>query len=109
MSESSLTVYTKENCSYCMLAKSFLENNDIPFEMVDIGVNAESRDFILNEGHRSVPQIYRGDQLFVEGGYKALIDLGAEKIKLKLSSTTQEEVNTSGEVASSGKKGFLRG
>jgi len=39
---------------------------------------------MLGEGHRSVPQIYNGDDLFVEGGYSALVRLTEDEIKAKL-------------------------
>ena len=31
-----LTLYTKNNCGYCLQAKAMFKNNDIPFEEVNI-------------------------------------------------------------------------
>jgi hypothetical protein len=41
------------------------------------------RDFVLSEGHRTVPQIYQNGELFVEGGYtgmKQYLDTLTEKV-----------------------------
>ena len=76
-----LTVYTKNNCGYCMQAKALLKNRDIEFEEVNIEENDEARDFVIAEGHRTVPQIYEGTELFVEGGFYGLKDkLEKEKV-----------------------------
>lgn len=79
-----LTVYTKKNCGYCMQAKALLKNNDIPYEEVNIEENTEARDFVINEGHRTMPQIYHNGKLFVDGGFTGLNSLGVEGIKEQL-------------------------
>lgn len=79
-----LTLYTKNNCGYCMQAKALLKNNNIEFEEINIEENPEARDFVINEGHRTMPQIYKDGKLFVEGGYTGLRDLGVPVIKEKL-------------------------
>lgn len=67
-----LTVYTKNNCGYCMQAKNLLRNRDIEFEEVNIESDDVARDFVIAEGHRTMPQIYEGTELFVEGGFQGL-------------------------------------
>ena len=79
-----LTLYSKNNCAYCLQAKALLKNNDIPFEEVNIETNTPARDFILSEGHRTMPQVYRDGKLFVEGGFTGLQQLGVDDIKTKL-------------------------
>lgn len=79
-----ITLYSKNNCAYCLQAKALLKNNDIPFEEVNIETNASARDFILSEGHRTMPQVYRDGKLFVEGGFTGLQKLGVDDIKTKL-------------------------
>lgn len=79
-----ITLYSKNNCAYCLQAKALLKNNDIPFEEVNIETNASARDFILSEGHRTMPQVYREGKLFVEGGFNGLQKLGVDDIKTKL-------------------------
>ncbi len=48
--------------------KTLLNNNSIPFEEVNIGLDPDARKFVVNEGHRTVPQLYVKGQLLVEGG-----------------------------------------
>jgi len=82
-----LTLYTKNNCGYCLQAKALLKNNDIPYEEINIEQNPDAMTFVLNEGHRTMPQIYCEGKLFVEGGYQGLSVLGADTIKTKLGLT----------------------
>jgi glutaredoxin 3 len=79
-----LTIYSKNNCGYCMQAKALLKNNNIAFEEVNIDSNDDARDFVLNEGHRTMPQIYHNGNLFVEGGFQGLHAMGVDGIKNKL-------------------------
>lgn len=79
-----LTLYTKNNCGYCLQAKALLKNNDISFEEINIETDVEAREFILSEGHRTMPQIYYQRKLFVEGGFTGLNALGADGIKNKM-------------------------
>ena len=79
-----LTLYTKNNCGYCLQAKAMLKNNDIPYTEVNIEEDAEAIAFVVDEGHRTMPQIYQNDKLFVEGGFTGLRDLGVDAIKTRL-------------------------
>lgn len=83
-----LTLYTKNNCGYCLQAKALLKNNDIPYEEVNIETSEEARNFVINEGHRTMPQIYKEGKLFVEGGFTGLKDLGVDTIKTRLGLTS---------------------
>lgn len=67
-----ITIYSKNNCAFCVQAKNLLTMKGVKFEEVKIDENAEARDFVLNEGHRTVPQIYKDGKLLVEGGYQGL-------------------------------------
>ena len=76
-----LTVYTKNNCGYCMQAKALLKNRDIEFEEVNIEENPEAREFLINEGLKTMPQIFEGKLLWVVGGFHGLKDkLNKEKV-----------------------------
>ena len=79
-----LTVYSKNNCPYCVQAKSLLELKGIEYEEVKIDEVPEAREFVLSEGHRTVPQIYQNGELFVEGGFQGLSTLTESQIKEKL-------------------------
>lgn len=83
-----ITLYTKDHCPFCTQAKNLLNNNSIPFEEVNIGLDTGAREFIVNEGHRTVPQLYVKGQLLVEGGYQGLAKAPLEIIKQRI-----EELN----------------
>ena len=70
-----LKVYSKSNCPFCDRAKHLLTQKGIVYEEVRVDLNPEAREFIMQAGHRTVPQIYLGDQVFVEGGYQGLAGL----------------------------------
>jgi len=83
-----ITIYTKDFCPFCTQAKTLLEQNNIPFEEVNIGTDSQARDFVVNAGHRTVPQLYVKDKLLVEGGYQGLAKVPVETIKQRI-----EELN----------------
>jgi glutaredoxin len=67
-----ITVYSKNNCPYCVQAKNLLRSRGVQFEEINIEEQPEAREFIVTEGHRTVPQIYRDGKVLVEGGYMGL-------------------------------------
>jgi glutaredoxin 3 len=67
-----LTVYSKNNCPFCDKAKYLLETKGVAYEEVKIDETPEAREFVMSEGHRTVPQIYKDGKLLVEGGYMGL-------------------------------------
>jgi len=70
-----LKVYSKSNCPFCDRAKHLLTQKGIVYEEVRVDLDPDAREFIMQAGHRTVPQIYLGDQVFVEGGYQGLASL----------------------------------
>ena len=79
-----LTIYSKANCPYCEMAKAYLVRKNINFTEVKIDENPGAREFILSEGHRSVPQIYQDGKLFVDGGHQGLISLTESELLTRL-------------------------
>jgi len=67
-----ITVYSKNNCPFCVQAKSLLQLRGVDFEVVILDESTEAREFIVGEGHRTVPQIYQDGKLLVEGGFQGL-------------------------------------
>jgi glutaredoxin len=63
-------VYTKNACGYCNMAKNLLKSKDITFEEVNIEDHPEAREFVINEGHRTMPQIYINEKSI--GGFDQL-------------------------------------
>ena len=66
-----LTVYTKDNCPFCDMAKALLESKGVEFTTVNVSEKSEARDFLIEIGLRSVPQIFNGTTL-IQGGYQGL-------------------------------------
>lgn len=85
-----LTVYSKQNCPFCDRAKNLLDLKGIPYQEVRVDQDAQAREFVVQKGHRSVPQIYLDEELFVEGGYAGLArlqDQDFEKLKEKINAS----------------------
>ena len=78
-----LKVYYKDNCPYCVKAKEWLRNNGFDFEEIDVARDYPALDFLKSRSHRTVPQIYFGDRLVVEGGWMGLEKM--TKVDLQLS------------------------
>lgn len=69
-----LTVYTKDDCGYCVMLKNLLEKTGIAYEEVNIKENEDARTMLKEAGHKTVPQIYQNGELFVEGGYRGMYE-----------------------------------
>jgi glutaredoxin 3 len=82
-----LTVYSKKHCPFCDRAKALLKNKDIQFEEVKIDEDTTAREFIMEQGHRTVPQIYHQGKLFVEGGFQGLSKLSTDEIRTRMGLT----------------------
>jgi glutaredoxin len=67
-----IKIYSTSSCNYCVKAKQFLESKDINYIEVNIGQDDEAKTWLLAQGHRSVPQIYK-DGILIEGGYDGLL------------------------------------
>jgi len=70
-----IKIYTKTTCPYCDQAKQLLEAFGFEYNTINIEQDSEARSWLLNEGHRSVPQIYVNDKL-LEGGLTGLKNAG---------------------------------
>jgi glutaredoxin len=44
----------------------------VAFEEINIEEQPKAREFILAEGHRTMPQIYQDGKILVAGGYMGL-------------------------------------
>ena len=85
----SLTLYSKNNCIYCMKAKKLLSDSGIKFEEINIDDDPkgeEIKEWLITEGHKTMPQIYNGEELYVTGGYDGLANLLAGKEQIDSSS-----------------------
>ncbi|MCW8890695.1 MAG: glutathione S-transferase N-terminal domain-containing protein [Sedimenticola sp.] len=57
-----ITLYSSRNCSYCRRAKSYLQQNHIPFSEQDVERNKRAQLDFMRAGGRGVPLIVIGDQ-----------------------------------------------
>jgi glutaredoxin 3 len=73
-----VTVYSKNNCPFCVQAKNLLKLKGVEYTEVKIDEDLSAKDFILSEGHRTVPQLYKDGKLLVEGGYQGLAKKDSE-------------------------------
>ena len=88
-----LTIYSKNNCPFCVQAKHYLQSKNIHFREINIEQDSDAREFIQGRGHRSVPQIYWADKIFVEGGWAGLSKMSTEDIEneIELRSSLQDQ------------------
>lgn len=56
-----IVVYSKNVCPYCVQAKNLLDSKGIKYTEVNIETNAAGRDYLVEKGLRSVPQIFFGE------------------------------------------------
>lgn len=53
-----VVVYSKANCPACVKLKNELTLKAVEFEEVRVDLDPAQRQFLLDNGHRSVPQAY---------------------------------------------------
>jgi glutaredoxin len=75
-----LTIYSKNNCPFCVMAKNYLQSKNINFLEVNIEQDQEAQEFIQRQGLRTVPQIFMDGKIFVEGGWSGLSKMTADDI-----------------------------
>ena len=77
MSAPRVTVYTKENCPFCVRAKHLLTKKGVPFEEISVEGRDDLRLWLVEQsGQRTVPQIFAGGRPL--GGYTDLAALDAD-------------------------------
>jgi glutaredoxin len=63
------------------MAKQYLTKHEFEFETIDVTENTEAREFLINEGHRTMPQIYHKGKLLIEGGGMGLTRLQPDYVR----------------------------
>lgn len=79
-----LTIYTKPGCQYCAAAKQYLNDNGIEYNEIDITLNEDKADWLRNQGFRSLPVIYAGDEPLINGGWTTLKTMRKHEIMERL-------------------------
>lgn len=67
-----LEVYSKSNCPNCEKAKGMLDIAGIEYTVIKVDEDQFAYQFLVAEGHRAVPQIYKDGKLEVVGGVQGL-------------------------------------
>jgi glutaredoxin len=62
------------------MAKNYLQSKNINFREINIEQDPAAREFIQQQGLRTVPQIFMDGKIFVEGGWTGLSNMSAEDI-----------------------------
>lgn len=76
-----LTVYSQTKCPNCVYAAQRLTEYGIPFTEVKIDQDDVAKQFILGRGFRTVPQIFLGNDVFVQGGWLGLKEMSEQQVK----------------------------
>lgn len=66
-----ITIYSKNNCPFCDRAKALLESKGVGFKTVNIEQEPDAREYLVDQGLRSVPQVFK-DGVLLPGGYQGL-------------------------------------
>jgi len=85
-----LKLYSKSNCPHCANAKAKLSQLNIVFEEINIEADQTARDFLVEQGFRTVPQIFVDNELLVEGGWNGLKSLSNDEIFQRLNIITEK-------------------
>ncbi len=52
-----ITVYSKPNCMQCEMTKKYLQENNVPFESIDVTKNEEALNAIKQAGYTGMPVV----------------------------------------------------
>jgi len=85
-----ITLYSKPNCPFCNRSKAWLTQNSIPFRTIDITEDDAAREFLKSAGHKTVPQLYVGTRLLVEGGFEGLSKCDPKQLKESIYANPEE-------------------
>ncbi len=63
------------------MAKQYLDKHGFAYEEIRVDTNPEARQFLIDEGHRTMPQLYHKGKLLVEGGGQALVRMNPNTVR----------------------------
>lgn len=89
-----LTVYSKNNCPYCTQVKNYLQLHGVAYDEINIEQDTVARDFVLSQGHRTMPQIYLRGELFVQGGWQGISKLSHQDLHDRLQADNLNNLGT---------------
>ena len=50
-----ITLYSKDNCRYCVAVANFLRNNGVEFKEINIDEDEEGMKHVIDKGYMSIP------------------------------------------------------
>lgn len=50
-----ITLYSKDNCRYCVAVATFLRNNGVDFKEINIDEDEEGMKHVIDKGYMSIP------------------------------------------------------
>lgn len=66
MKDKNIIVYSTSSCPYCVMAKIFLKERNIPFEDVDVGKDqVRAKEMIKKSGQMGVPVLDIGGNIII--------------------------------------------
>ena len=76
---STVKIYSTSSCPWCVRAKAFFKELNIPFEEIDVAANQQgAQDMVKKSGQRGVPVIEIDNQIIVgfnQGAIKKALHL----------------------------------
>lgn len=61
-----VTVYSTPTCPFCVYAKDYFKQNNVPFEDIDVNKDqAKAKEMIERSGQMGVPVIAIGDDIVI--------------------------------------------
>jgi glutaredoxin 3 len=77
MAAPKVTVYTKQNCPFCLRTKRLLDKKGVPYEEIPVEGKDELRTWLAAQsGQMTVPQVFAGDRSL--GGFSDVDALDRE-------------------------------
>jgi len=76
-----IVLYTKNECKFCVQAKSILKEWGVEYTEINIEEQPSGKDFLTLEGHRTVPQLYWHDSILVHDGAQGLLNTDKESFE----------------------------
>jgi glutaredoxin-like protein NrdH len=62
MTQPSITVYTKPACVQCNATYKALDKHGIAYDIVDISLDTEARDYVMALGYLQAPVVVAGNE-----------------------------------------------
>lgn len=85
-----IILYTMDNCSMCDLAKDYLDQLELDYEIRNVSTNKDYRNDLLQRGHMGVPIIEVDGNDIVGFDEVRLDELFKEELSLEEEEQTRE-------------------